>query len=30
MELRGSLKVVTCLGGLWVVGYALSYAIVNF
>lgn len=30
MNARGSLKVATCLGYLWVVGYAFSWAITNF
>lgn len=29
MTARGSLKVVTCLAYIWVVGYALSWAFTN-
>ncbi|WOL25746.1 hypothetical protein [Pectobacterium phage PcaP2EGY] len=29
MTARGSLKVSACLGYLWVVGYALSWAFTN-
>lgn len=30
MTARGSLKVGVCLGYIWLVGYAFSWAIVNF